>query len=197
MIKSRFEIHQYPIKGLKVPTFVTDGVQMVVEVNYAPGDKFQIGYKSVNHQSGPRILRKKAASTTATPPMMSTDFTRTYGYKPTQNGESPADEARLANPNSRTFESSGPFKRIPPSSNYSPSEQTSPMKPGGWSFPESSADNPIEEQKDNQKSLILGLIWTGAFIILLTGISAVIYIRHHVKINSSRRRTEQRLEAKL
>ena len=178
-----------------MPTFVTDGVQMVVEVNYAPGDKFQIGYKSVDHQSGPRIPRTKAVSTTPTPPMMSTDFTRKYVYKPTLNGEFPTDEARLADPGPRAFESSGPFRRvIPPSSNLSPSEKTSPLKPGGWSFPESNADKPIEE--NNQKSLIIGLLCTGAFIILLVGISAVIYIRHYVKIHSSRRRTEQRLEAK-
>ena len=194
-------MYEYPIEGLKMPTFVTDGVQMVVEVNYAPGDKFQIGYKSVDHQSGPRIPRRNAQSSTATPPLMPTDndlspneFTRTYGYKPREDGEPPADEARLANPGSRAFESLGPFRRvIPPSSNYSPSEETSPMKPGGWSFPESN----VEEPENNRKSLIIGLLWTGAFIVLLTGISAVIYIRHYVKISSSRRRTEQRLEAKL
>ena len=176
---------------------------MVIEVNYAPGDKFQIGYKSVDHQSGPRIPRRKALSSTATPPLISTnidlqsnEFIGEYGYKPMQNGEAPADEPRLANPGSRDFESSGPFRRVnPSSSNYSPPEQTSPIKPGGWSFPESSADKPIEE--NNRKSLIIGLLCTGAFIILLAGISAVIYIQHYVKIHSSRRRTEQRLEAKL
>ena len=64
------EMQEYPIQGMKMPTFVTEGVQMVVEVNYAPGDKFQIGYKSIDYQTGPKIPRTKAQSTTATPPLM-------------------------------------------------------------------------------------------------------------------------------
>ena len=31
-------MHEYPIEGLKMPTFVTNDVQMVIEVNFAPGD---------------------------------------------------------------------------------------------------------------------------------------------------------------
>ena len=111
--------------------------------------------------------------------------------------EPSADEPRLTNPGSRAFESSGPFRRIPPSSNYSPSQHTGPLKPVGWSFHESSADEPIEETGNNRQDLIIGLLCTGAFIILLAGIFAVIYVKHYVKIHSSRRRTEQRLEAKL
>ena len=30
-----------------MPPFVTNDVQLEIEVNYAPGDKFQIGYKSI------------------------------------------------------------------------------------------------------------------------------------------------------
>ena len=35
----------------KMPPFVTNDVQLEIEVNYAPGDKFQIGYKSVPKES--------------------------------------------------------------------------------------------------------------------------------------------------
>ena len=191
---------EYPIEGMKMPTFVTEGVQMVIEVNYAPGDKFQIGYKSIDHQTGPKIPRTKAQSTTATPPLMSFEnylYPETNRRGPSENGFELNPSPKPANPGPRSFEQSMSFGRNPLFSKNSPPEQTSPVNPGKWSFPESSADEPVEKSKNNKKSLILGLLWTGGLVILLTGVSAVIYVRHQVKIHSSRRRTEQRLEAKL
>ena len=187
-----------------MPTFVTEGVQMVVEVNYAPGDKFQIGYKSIDYQTGPKIPRTKAQSTTATPPLMSFDLNvhqdkyRTIGYGPAVNGvELINSNPMKANPGPQFFGSSRSFGQNLPTSKSSPPEQTSPVNPVGWSFPESSADDVVDNPKNNKKSLIVGLLWTGGFVILLTALSAVIYVRHQVKIHSSRRQTEQRLEAKL
>ena len=198
-------MHEYPIEGIKMPTFVTEGVQMVIEVNYAPGDRFQIGYKSIDHQTGPKIPRTKAQSTTLSPPLMPFDFNvspdpypRTTGYGLAENGvELINSNPMKANPGLRFIGSSGSFGQNPPISKNSPKEQISPMNPCGWSFPESSADEPVEKSKDTKKSLIVGLLWTGGFVILLTGVSAVIYIRHQVSIHSSRRRTEQSFEAKL
>ena len=197
-------MHEYPIEGIKIPTFVTEGVQMVIEVNYAPGDRFQIGYKSIDHQTGPKIPRTKAQSTTLSPPLMPFDFNvspdkypGTTGYGPSEKGVDFNYAPMQANPGPRSFEPSGSLGRSPPISKNSPKEQISPVNPRGWSFPDSSAEEPVEKSKNTKKSLIVGLLWTGGFIILLTGMSAVIYIRHQVSIHSSRRRTEQRLEAKL
>ena len=198
-------MHEYPIQGMKMPTFVTEGVQMVVEVNYAPGDRFQIGYKSIDHQTGPKIPRTRAQSTTLSPLLMPFDFNvspdpypRTTGYGPTENGvELINANSMKANPGLQFFGSSGSFGQNSPISKNLPQEQISPVNPRGWSFPESSADESVENPKNNKRSLIVGLLWTGGFLILLTGVSAVIYIRHQVSMHSSRRRTEQRLEAKL
>ena len=197
-------MHDYPIQGIKMPTFVTEGVQMVIEVNYAPGDRFQIGYKSIDHQTGPQIPRTKAQSTTSSPPLMPFDFNVSpdkypgTGYGLAENGvELINSNPMKANPGLRFIGSSGSFGQNPPISKNPPQEQISPVNPRGWSFPELSAEEPVEKSKDTKKSLIVGLLWTGGFVILLTGVSAVIYIRHQVSIHSSRRRTEQRLEAKL
>ena len=43
---SKFASKRY-CKKTKMPAFVTNDVQLEIEVNYAPGDKFQIGYKSI------------------------------------------------------------------------------------------------------------------------------------------------------
>ena len=37
--------------GTKLPPFVSSEVQMVIQVAYAPGDKFQIGYKALDQES--------------------------------------------------------------------------------------------------------------------------------------------------
>ena len=47
---SRFSSKRF-CKKTKMPPFVTNDVQLEIEVNYAPGDKFQIGYKTVPKES--------------------------------------------------------------------------------------------------------------------------------------------------
>ena len=157
-------MHGYPIEGMKMQTFVTEGVQMVVEVNYAPGDRFQIGYKSIDHQTGPKIPRTKAQSTTLSPPLMPFDFNVSPDKYPGTTGYGPSEKVidfnhapMQANPGPRFFEPSGSLGRRPPNS---PQEQISPVNPGRWSFPELSADEPVENPKNNEKSLIVGLLWT-------------------------------------
>ena len=53
---SRFSSKRF-CRKTKMPPFVTNDVQLEIEVNYAPGDKFQIGYKTVPKESYCQIFQ--------------------------------------------------------------------------------------------------------------------------------------------
>ena len=196
-----------------MPTFVTNDVQMVIEVNFAPGDKYQIGYRSVGQKVGPKIPRTKAKTTTAAPPLMPYDIDvspdvpsqppRSYGYRPSPEVDTANSDPSSARPG---YESPGLFERVPPSSKK-PTTSEKTVDP----FPDSKTDQPVSrlgkngaleeinkqpEGKKSQNSLILGLLWTVAIVVAISGLSVVVYIKYKDQFNSIRRRTEQRLEAK-
>ena len=206
-------MHEYPIEGLKMPTFVTNDVQMVIEVNFAPGDKYQIGYRSVGQKVGPKIPRTKAKTSTVAPPLMPYDIDvsldvpsqppRSYGYRPSPDVGTAISDPSAVRPG---YESPGLFGRVPPSSNH-PRASEKTIDP----FPDSKSDQPVSrlgknealeeinkqpEGKKSKNSLILGLLWTVAIVVVIAGVSVVVYIKYKDQFKSIRRRTEQRLEAK-
>ena len=64
--KSKFASKRY-CKRSKMPLFVSNDVQFEVIINYAPGDKFKIGYRSVTRSVGTKIPRTKPKLTTKAP----------------------------------------------------------------------------------------------------------------------------------
>ena len=196
-----------------MPTFVTNDVQMVIEVNFAPGDKYQIGYRSVGQKVGPKIPRTKAKTSTTAPPLMPYDIDvspdvpsqppRSYGYRPSPDVGTAISDPSAVRPG---YESPGLFGRVPPSSKK-PTTSEKTVDP----FPDSKTDQPVSrlgkneafekmdqksESKKGKNSLILGLLWTVAIVVVIAGVSVVVYIKYKDQFNSIRLRTEQRLEAK-
>ena len=59
-----------------MPSFVTNDGQnlMVIEVNYAPGDRYLIGYRSVRQKAGSRIPRTNLRPSTVTRPLKPYDI---------------------------------------------------------------------------------------------------------------------------
>ena len=208
------KIHEYPSEGLKMPTFVTNDVQMVIEVNYGPGDKYSIGYRSVGEKVGPRIPRTKAkTSTVATPlkpydidvsPNVPSQTPGSYGYRPPSYGGTASLDSSPSRPG---FESPGLFGRVPPAAN----QPRTPEKTNDR-FQDSKTDQSTSHQgknealeesdqkpesKKSKNSVILGLLWTVAIVVVIAGVSIVVYMKYKDEFDSIRRRTEQRLEAKL
>ena len=64
--KSKFASRRYCRKS-KMPGFVSSDVQFEVVVNYAAGDRFRIGYRSVANSAGTKIPRTKPKLTTRAP----------------------------------------------------------------------------------------------------------------------------------
>ena len=191
-----------------MPTFVTSDVQMVIEVNFAPGDKFQIGYRSVAEKVGPRIPRTKAQTSTLSPPTLliqnnlppnvptgriSGAYDSAVGYrKPTHNTFTPEYDYGYA--------------KTAPMPRPTISNEVLNDSPGKKDASVSSRENKnvelkgkiIESKSKNTKnSIIVGLLWTFAIIFTITGTSALVYFKYKDRIDTVRRRTEQRLEAKL
>ena len=203
-------MHEYSIKGSKVPTFVTSDVQMVIEVNFAAGDKFQIGYRSVAEKVGPRIPRTKAqTSTLSTPTMLlennsplhvptgriSGGYDKTFGYrKPTYNPFTPEYDYGYAK--------TAPIPRLTTSNEIldeSPGKKSKDISVSSRQSKDVELKGKIIESKSKNRknSIIVGLLWTFAIIFTITGTSALVYFKYKDRIDTVRRRTEQRLEAKL
>ena len=201
-------MHVYSIKGSKMPTFVTSDVQMVIEVNFAAGDKFQIGYRSVAEKVGPRIPRTKAqTSTLSTPTMLlennsplhvptgriSGGYDKTFGYrKPTYNPFTPEYDYGYAK--------TAPMPRPTMSNkilNESPGENDASVSLRENKDVELKGKIIESKSKNRKNSIIVGLLWTFAIIFTITGTSALVYFKYKDRIDTVRRRTEQRLEAKL
>ena len=214
-------MHEYPSEGLKMPTFVTNDVQMVIEVNYGPGDKYSIGYRSVGQNVGPRIPRTKAKTSTVAPPLKPYDIDvspdvpsqtpGSYGYRPPSYGGRPPSYGGTASldssPSRPGFESPGLFGRVQPAAN----KPRTPEKIND-AFQNSKTDKSISHQgkneafeeldqkpesKKSKNSVILGLLWTVAIVVVIAGVSVVVYMKYKDEFDLIRRRTEQRLEAKL
>ena len=191
-----------------MPTFVTSDVQMVIEVNFAAGDKFQIGYRSVAEKVGPRIPRTKAqTSTLSTPTMLlennsplhvptgriSGGYDKTFGYrKPTYNPFTPEYDYGYAK--------TAPMPRPTISNkilNESPGENDASVSLRENKDVELKGKIIESKSKNRKNSIIVGLLWTFAIIFTITGTSALVYFKYKDRIDTVRRRTEQRLEAKL
>ena len=203
-------MHEYSIKGSKVPTFVTSDVQMVIEVNFAAGDKFQIGYRSVAEKVGPRIPRTKAQTSTLSPPTMVLDNNvplhvpsgrisdakdKAFGYrKPTYNPFTPEHDYGYAK--------TAPIPRLTTSNEIldeSPGKKSKDISVSSRQSKDVELKGKIIESKSKNRknSIIVGLLWTFAIIFTITGTSALVYFKYKDRIDTVRRRTEQRLEAKL
>ena len=134
-----------------------------------------------------------------------------YGYRPPSHGGKPPSYGGTASldssPSRPGFESPGLFGRVPTSAD----QPRTPEKTNDR-FQDSKTDQsasrlgengPFEEldqkseSKKSKNSVILGLLWTVAIAVVIAGVSVIVYIKYKDEINSIRRRTEQRLEAKL
>ena len=219
-------MREYPIEGMKMPTFVTNDVhsQMVIEVNYAPGDTYLIGYRSVGQKVGPRIPRTNAKTSSIASSSKRYDIdvshdvqnhmSERYGYRP-----SPDDDTVYSGQQWSKAVPSGPqwtvhsdlpparpglFGRVAsPSNNPRTSKKTddpiqhfkTDQSVGHLGQNEQLDQTPVNEKSKN--SLILGLLLTVAIVVVISGVSVVVYIKCKDEINSIRRCTEPRLEAKL
>ena len=196
-----------------MPEFVTSDVQMVIQVNFSAGDKFQIGYRSVAKRVGPRIPRTKGKTSTLGTPLdiydshygPSGQIPGTYGYRPHQTHVTPAyhpEYAQTAPP--------GLFGPSQVDSQPSSNGQTQSNDIHNYSS-DKSKNTPLEsskndksrtikqvKSKNSKNSVILGLLWAVAMTIVIAGVYVVVHVKYKDKINFVRRRTEQRpIEAKL
>ena len=203
-----------------MPTFVTSDVQMVIEVKFAAGDTFQIGYKSVAEKVGPRIPRTKAQTSTLSPPRVPLDqnapsgripdgYKKVFGYRQTNhNPFIPVYDygySQTPQPFPPGIESPALSGRTQAHLNRQTSSNEYPGKQPNEEASSSrenenteSKEKIIESNSKNRKnSVMVGLLWAFAIIFTISGTSALVYFKYKDKIDAVRHRTVQRLEAKL
>ena len=207
-------MHEYPIEGMEMPSFVTNDGQnlMIIEVNYAPGDRYLIGYRSVRQKAGSRIPRKNARTSTVVRPLKPYDIgvspdvsnyvPERYDYRPSPDVGTVYSYSPPLRPGS---ESPGLFGRVSPSSNDLTTSRKTVDQYQDFKTDESAshlgennAYEELDQKSENKKGenfVILGLLWTVAIVIVIAVVSIVAYIKYKDEINSIRRRTEQGLKA--
>ena len=199
-----------------MPSFVTNDGQnlMVIEVNYAPGDRYLIGYRSVRQKAGSRIPRTNLRPSAVTRPLKPCDIgvspdvsnyvPERYDYRPSPDIGTIYSYSLPLRPGS---ESPGLFRQL---SSFSNNQRTSKKTVDPYQdfktdesvshLGENEAYEEMDKKSESKKgenSVILGLLWTIAIVVVIAVVSIVVYIKYKDEINSIRRRTEQRLEAKL
>ena len=197
-------MHEYPIEGMEIPSFVTNDGQnsVVIEVNYAPGDRYLIGYRSVGQKVGPRIPKTNARPSSVARPLKPNDIgvspdvsnhvPERYDYRPSPDVDSVYSYSPPLRPG---LESPGFFGHVSPSFNNQRTSKKTVDPNQNFKTDESAGhlgENEAYEEV-NQKggnSLILGLLWTVAIVVVIAGVS-VVHIKYKGKINFIRRRTQQ------
>ena len=190
-------MHEYPIEGMEIPSFVTNDGQnsVVIEVNYAPGDRYLIGYRSVGQKVGPRIPKTNARTSTVARPLKPFDIGVSLdvsNHVPERYDYRPSSDVGTLRPG---LESSGLFGHVSPSFNNQRTSKKTVDPNQNFKTDESAGhlgENEAYEEV-NQKggnSLILGLLWTVAIVVVIAGVS-VVHIKYKGKINFIRRRTQQ------